>query len=258
MPISVVIVGPHFAKASALFNPNAFPPHAKADAAACSDRFAMLTHSVGLVLNEPGLDPSHLLQQLRENRAFGDFVPPPDKPCVVTFHDLSFLGGVYATLISLKSLLDLYARLIAKLLVPTATVFGFKSGRYKGRNVSGGSFLTWIEKSAPKGYPKREQLLMLLLEHISGWIDQAVSYRDAVVHDRMVGGIREACVAFNRPVARLRDSDVILPTMEDGQPVVEYCRMLEVRAHRLVVETIALLPGVEFRLLASKIDQAGH
>jgi hypothetical protein len=60
------------------------------------------------VLREPGLNPSLLLQQLRENRAFGPFKPSPDKPSVIIFHNLNFLSGVYATLISTKSLLDLY------------------------------------------------------------------------------------------------------------------------------------------------------
>jgi hypothetical protein len=250
MPISVVMVDPHFWEASALFNPNAFPPHAKADASVCGDRLAILTHSVELVLREPGLNPSLMLQQLRENPAFSGFKPPPNKPSVIIFHNLNFLSGVYAALVSTKSLLDVYSRLIAKLLVPSASVFGFNSGRYDGRNLAGGKFLRWIERSAPKAFGKRDELVCALLRHVDDWIDHAVTYRDAIVHDGFIPGMCEAMIPFSDQVENLRQDDIMLPMMPNGQRVTDYCSALVRQVRSLTTETLTLLPSVDFKLLS--------
>jgi len=250
MPISVVMVDPHFWESSRLFNPNAFPPHAKADASACGDRLAILAHSIELVLREPGLDPSLMLQQLRENRAFNGFKPSPDRPSVIIFHNLNFLSGVYATLISTKSLLDVYSRLIAKLLVPSASVFGFNNSQFRGRNMSGGRFLKWIEGSVPKAFGKRDELVSALLRHVDDWIDEAVTYRDAIVHDGFLPGMREAMVPLSEQIENLRQTDIVLPTMPNGRPVTDYCSVLAGRVRSLITETLALIPNVDFKLLS--------
>src|SRR3972149_3906466 len=111
MTISVVMVDPHFWRAAALFNPGAFPENSRDDALRCGDRLAILAHSVEIVMNEPGLNRSRLLDQIRADPAFKDFKPRADKPAVLIFHNLQFVSGLYSALIALKSLLDLYARL---------------------------------------------------------------------------------------------------------------------------------------------------
>lgn len=245
MTISVVIVDPHFWSAAALFNPNAFPANVKGEAATCGDRLAILTHSAEIVRNEPGLDRLRLLKQIRSDPGFKDFKPRPDKPAVLYFHNLQFVSGLYSALIAFKSLLDLYSRLVARLLVPKATVFGFSSGQYKGRNVSGGKFLRWIEGSTPQDFENRERLIATFLAHIELWIDQAVTYRDAVVHDGFIPGLTEVMVTLDKQLANLNTEDLVLPTMPDGKAVTEYCDYLIKQTRTLVAETLPLLPGVD-------------
>ena len=250
MTIPIIIVDRHFADASALFNPNAFSQMVRNDASMCADRLAILTHSVEIVISEPGLDRSRLLKEIRRNKAFNDFVPQPDKPAVLVLHNLNFLSGLYSTLIALKSLLDLYSRLIAKLLVPSASVDGLNRGSYRGRNIPRGRFLMWIECSAPKSFQNREKLVSVFLGHIDSWVDEAISYRDGVVHDGSIPGINEARLPLIKALSQLRETDVILPIMPGGVEVIDYCSRLVKSTRTLVAETLPLLPGVDVTLLA--------
>lgn len=254
MTISVVLVDPHFWRAAALFNPNAFPARARGDASMCGDRLAILTHTVEILMNEPGLNRTRLLDQIRADPAIRDYKPHPDKPTILIFHNLHFVSGLYSALIALKSLLDLYARLVGRLIVPTATVFGFSSGQYNGKNVSGGKFLRWLEGSTPESFKTREKLISVLLGHIGGWLDQAVTYRDAVVHHGAIRDLREVMVPLDKELSEIDASDLLLPTMPDGTAVTSYCEHLMMNIRALLAETLPLLPEIDIANLA--LDQA--
>lgn len=203
-------------------------------------------------MNEPALDKSRLLREIRENEAFDGFFPTPEKPCVLVLHNLSFVSGLYSTLIGVKSFLDLYARLAAKLLVPSANVFGFNQGTYKGRKVAGGRFLQWLDCSTPHSFEGREELLDVLLRHIDLWAGQAVDYRDAVVHRGAIDGITEAFVPLEKALGEVQESDVVLPRMPDGEPVSDYCWRLLCSVREAASETLRLLPDVDIGLLSAE------
>ncbi len=256
MVIPVIIVDRHFAEASALFNPNAFPARVRSDAASCGDRLAILTHSVEIVVREPALDRSRLLQEIRENKAFTGFSPRPDKPAVLVLHNLNFVSGLYSALIALKSFLDLYSRLIARSLVPSSSVFGFSGAKYKDRNLSGGRFLKWIEGSAPRSFQNRDRLVAILLAHVNDWVDEAVTYRHSVVHDGWIVGMTEAMVPLDKALSELQETDVVLPMMPDGVAVTDYCKRLVRGARALVSETLPLVPDIDLGLVSlDKVDR---
>jgi hypothetical protein len=256
MAIQIIIVDRNFAEASALFNPNAFPARVRSDAASCGDRLAILTHSVEIVMREPALDRSRLLQEIRENKAFAGFSPKPDKLVVLVLHNLNFVSGLYSALIAVKSFLDLYSRLIARSLVPSASVFGFSSANYKGRSLSGGRFLKWIEGSGPQSFENRERLVEILLAHVGEWADQAVVYRDAVIHHGAIVGLTEALVPLDKELNELRETDVVLAMMPDGVAVTDYCMRLVRSTRALACETLPLLPDVDLTLLSlDNVDQ---
>jgi hypothetical protein len=252
MTIPIIVVDRHFAAASALFNPNAFPQRVKREAAVCGDRLAILAHSVEIVMREPALDRSRLLQTIREDQAFKGYSPHPDKPAVLILHNLSFVSGLNSALIAAKSLLDLYSRLVARLLVPSANVFSFGKGTYKGRRVAGGSFLNWLDKSTPQSFEHRDELPLAFLRHVDDWADQAVAYRDAVVHFGVIIGITEAQIPLYKALADLRESDVVLPTMPDGEPVSDYCWHLLCSVREAAWQTLQLLPEVNLELLSTE------
>lgn len=250
MSIPIIVVDRHFAEGMALFNPNAFPGHVKTDALLCGDQLAILAHSVEIVMREPALDRSRLVQEIRENKAFDSYSPRPDTPSVLILHNLNFVGGLNSALIAVKSFLDLYSKLVAKLLVPSASLFGFNKGPYKGRKLAGGRLLNWIEGSAPQSFERRDELITVLLRHIDLWVGQAVEYRDAAVHHGAIPRIEEAYVALDRPLDQIEESDVVLPRMPDGEPVSAYCETLLRHASEVAAETLRLLPHVDLALLS--------
>ena len=125
LAIPIAIVGQHVADSLALPNPYASPPEARQQVAGCADQLAIMCHSVEIVVCEPGLNPAGLLREIKSSGASTGLVPRTDKSAIALFHNLAFLSGLGAALVTLKSLLDLYARVIGSLLVPSATVFGF-------------------------------------------------------------------------------------------------------------------------------------
>lgn len=252
MAIQIIVVDRHFAAASALFNPNGFPERVKGEAALCGDRLAILAHSVEIVMREPALDRSRLFREIRENRAFDGFSPRPDKPVVLVLHNPGFVSGLYSVLIASKSFLDLYARLIAGLLVPSSTVFGFNRGTFRGRKIAGGKFLKWLDGSAPKSFGRREQLLATLLRHIDDWAEQAIAFRDAVVHAGTIVGLIEAHVPLSKELIELREADVVLPLMPTGEAVHDYCSRLLRSVRTAASETLSLLPDLDLGLLSLK------
>jgi hypothetical protein len=250
MTIPIVIVDRHMAHATGLFNPNAFPGHVKSEVSLCADRLAILSHSVQIVVNETALDRSRLLGEIRQNRAFDGYHPREDKPSVLILHNLAFVGGLNSALVAAKSLLDLYTRVLTRLLVPSANLFGFNKAPYKGRKLAGGRLLNWLEQSAPDSFEHRQELTSLLLRHIDLWIGEAVEYRDAVVHQGMVPGVTEAQVALAKALGQICESDVAPPRMSGGQPVSVCCEGLLTRMRQAVAETMVLLPEVDLSLLS--------
>lgn len=221
-------------------------------AAVCGDRLAILAHSVEIVTREPALDRSRLLQEIRENRAFDGFAPRPDKPAVLVLHNLSFVSGLYSSLIAAKSFLDLYSRLISGLLVPSSNVFGFNRGTFRGKKVAGGKFLKWLDGSTPRTFERREELLSVLSRHIDDWAEEAVGYRDAVVHSGTIAGMTEALVPLDKALKDLRESDVVVPMMPGGEPVTDYSGRLLRSVRSAASETLPLLPDIDGGLLAIK------
>jgi hypothetical protein len=166
------------------------------------------------------------------------------------FHNLSFATALNSALVILKSLLDLYARLIGKLLVPNGEVFGFNSADFRGRKkLAGGRFLNWVERSTPASFSARDEFVGVFLRHLSEWLDRAVEYRDNVVHDGVIPGLTEVTAALDKPIESLTEADLRLPRMPDGTDVTVYCDALVTRTRDLLFETLSFLPDMDFSLL---------
>ncbi|GMV05701.1 MAG: hypothetical protein AMXMBFR53_19780 [Gemmatimonadota bacterium] len=210
---------------------------------------AVLAHSVELVCNEPGLDRSRLLKTIQAHPSFRGFRPKPEKPAVLVFHNLGFVSGVHAALIALKSMLDLYSRLITRLLVPTSTLFGFNKTPFRGRKRPGGRLLNWIENSAPDSFDQGPVLVATLVEHLDLWLEEAVDQRDAIIHDGGIPGLVEAMVPLVGHPNELDEAAILLPTMPGGEAVTDYCQRLVHNARILISQTLPLLPEVDLSLL---------
>jgi hypothetical protein len=155
-------------------------------------------------------------------------------------------------------MMDLYSRLISRLLVPTATLFGFNKGQFGGRKLSGGRLLSWIEQSAPKSFENGQRLVSILLQHLDAWLQETIELRDAVTHDGGIPGLVEATVSLDRKPQEIGEGDITLPAMPSGEAVTDYGTRLVDNVRILISETLPLLPDVNVGLLGLYEGEIHH
>jgi len=85
-------------------------------------------------------------------------------------------------------------------------------------------------------------------------VNEAVAYRDAVVHSGSIRDLREAMVPLEKELLELKAADVSLPMMPDGTSVTDYCQRLVSNTRALIAETLPLIPGIDLAQLA--LDKA--
>lgn len=167
-----------------ILNANAFPDALEQDVHACADKLGLMFYSFRLIEEEINKDLNRFIRELHFSYAWNVFVFDPEKhkDIMLTYHSMKFQAGLQSFFISMKSMLDMYAQIISKLIKPDSSLFGFNKGGFKGKRLVGGTLLNWIERTAPTPYLNREQIITLLVNHIKRWIAKAVGYRDQIVH----------------------------------------------------------------------------
>ncbi len=115
-PIPIWIVGQENFQASHVFNSNAFPGHAKGLIVQCMESLSIFSFSVNQVGPNLERDKGEFLRELRRNKAFDGYIPDPNNPIVFVYKNTRFLVALYLVLSSMKSFLDVYARLVSKLI----------------------------------------------------------------------------------------------------------------------------------------------
>lgn len=249
IPTRVVVVKPESWWAFGFFNPNVFPDHVRSDLGACQDRLAVLVYSIRNVCEQIPEDVAYFLQVLQSDSAFTGFRPDPNKPTIAIFQNLEFLTGLNSSLLTVKSLLDVYTRLIARTIRPKATLFGFNKANFHGRKLPGGRLLNWLERSTSFSSIDSATLITIILHHIDGWISDAVTWRDEVIHDGTIARLEYMGVPLNSDLSKLRSMDILLPKMPNGVVVSDYCQTLKRNVALFLRETLSLLPGINQDML---------
>lgn len=240
----LVLPGPQSWQGLRVLDPHRFPEHARGDAMVCGDRLALLAYATAQVEREVLADQERFLADLRADPRLAGFAAGRQPRIVVHYRNLGFLTGLYAALFTLKALLDAYARLVARTVVPMTEIAAFKEGVFQGRSVPGGRFLNWLVSSTPASYAERTVLATTVLRHVDGWIADAVRRRDQAIYGGVIEGLQEMEARVARDVTRLSRTDVVPPRMPNGVDVIGYSRALLEQASELVRETLPLLPGL--------------
>jgi len=103
---------------------------------------------------------------------------------------MSFQVGLWSFFVSIKSLLDVFAQLISRLIDPTAKTGGFHKKNINGELMVGGDFINWMNnRVSPECYPNRDLLIDIIKKNIKTWISYAVKKRDGIVHYGNLSGI---------------------------------------------------------------------
>ncbi len=202
-------------------------------------------------INDPKLELASALMKKAEEDSY-----------IAKYDGIEVLTYIQNLFYSLKSFLDVYTLLLTRLIKPDQTN-SFKRKNIDGRSVSGGAFIRWLSKSAPKSYNNANVLAEFILKETNEWITEAVDHRDIITHYTDIDDINCLCVELNKlesPVAPIYDPiKVSDPVMPDGVAVLDYAQLLGIRLRNYVIGTLAMFDNIEHELLSYPdfdIDQA--
>lgn len=237
--------------ASALLNPNAFPQTARPEAVFAERRLALVLWNANDVRDQIQKGAGAFLANLRRDwqqcRAAAH--SRPDLALIALADGLGYLSAAHSVFYELKAFLDLYARLICKLIAAGVGPPGFNKGKVDGTEIAGGRFVNWIRGCSSETVPHRIELAEHIAKSSRDWITTAVSYRDALGHFRDIPGFRHMRVPVSKGPAAISLMDVLPPEMPDAQRLDEYAQTLSHELCRFVAATIPLVPQVETSLL---------
>ncbi|MGB8951378.1 MAG: hypothetical protein WCC06_01740 [Candidatus Aminicenantales bacterium] len=238
-----------------IFNGNAFPSELKSMVTACSTRAAMFLFHINAIKMRVATSKTIFIKQLESNfteswtQGFVNTEVNRDMDFIVIYDGLDYLAAFYALLQSLKSLLDVYANLMGKLILPSSAL-KFSKAIFDGSKISGGKIAQWLENSAPSTFSNASLLLKVIVRHSTDWITQAVKYRDTIAHYADITGMKHMHVMLKRQFPPFDPSEIVLPTMPDSQPITDYCVGIVDKLARFLDESLKLLPNVNHSLVS--------
>lgn len=241
-PIPVILVEEEVQECVALLNPNRFPPHVRRRVWDAEQAAGLLLAAVR-TLQDHSPRATDLMRRLRNDPGFRDFTGEVHDGMlpVAIMPRARFTNAMNAALIGVKSFVDLYVVLIARLIDEKSTQDGF----HRAGDRIGGRFLNWLAGSVSLvRFPGRDKLTEVLEGHLSSWLEEAIRLRDNVVHHGGVKGWTDMQVPLDRPIIRLSVDDVLPPRMPDGLHPVEFGLGLWAHVRALVEDTRPLLPGL--------------
>jgi hypothetical protein len=184
-----------------------------------------------------------------------DFPVRPDFSTFVVYEAMTFVSDVYGMLVTLKTLLDVFAPLVTRAIAPGEVLRGFNKDTFEGASrVPGGNLLNWLKFHSGADTAEGRcaaQLFEIVKREVFRWIATAVKWRDAAVHSGRLMTFIPMHVVVKRTFKTIREDEVVGPFMPDKTPVVSYANDLLRDAAELVDTSVRLLPGVDTSLLAS-------
>lgn len=237
-----------------IFNKNAYPPQLSSIVEACSSRTAMFLFHITTINREISA-----VKRMFLNKSTEVFTKPwangfikakvnLDVDFIVIYDGIEYLSAFNSTLHSLKSLLDIYANLIAKLILPSASL-KFSKSKYKDQVISGGSIVKWLKTSVPSSFQNGAALSGIIIHHSIDWITEAVKYRDRLSHYGDIKGMQHMQVLLKRQYPPFNPSDIMPPMMPDGRLVTDYCLEMVNKLNTFMKDSLKLLPNINLKLL---------
>ena len=162
---------------------------------------------------------------------------------------LEYVSCLHSVFYEIKAFLDVYARLVSRLICPSGGAPGFGRAKVNGSEISGGRLANWIDKLAPETCPRKRELYDHIVRESREWITPLVRYRDTVAHFRDIPGFQHLRIALSERSRTLVRQNILQPQMPDGRLVAEYALELHDKAGNFVDVTIRCVPSVQVELL---------
>jgi len=263
--INITYVSNDRSFAQSYLNVNAFPSYLMKEAISAETRFAIFHNQIKLLKNQLKADRILFDQFIKDPKmelASALMQKTKEDSYVAKYDGIEVLTYIQNLFYSLKSFLDVYTLLLTRLIKPDQTN-SFKRKNVDGRSVSGGAFIRWLRKSAPKSYNNASVLAEFILKETNEWITEAVDHRDIITHYADIDDINCLCVELNKlesPTDTIYDPIKVLdPVMPDGATVLDHAKLLGVRLRNYVIGTLAMFENIEHELLSYPdfdVDQA--
>lgn len=253
--VPIIITSKDAWAAHALFNPNAYSPNLKGLVLSCAVRAGILRHHVQEVAAYVEADRAELVHQITSmwDEQFKP-VLEADGSADASVHlsSLGYLSALDGVLVSLKSLLDVYATVISSSFVASQNL-KFNRGKVDdtGRELSGGRLIKWLRRSVPTEHAKSASVIAdIIIQHSGGWLTDAIELRDKIVHGGEIRALKPVATTLRLFSKSGFNSQALSgPYMHDGRDVPTYCGNILTNASAFLEETIKHLPGIEMKLI---------
>lgn len=249
--ISYIICSRPMACAVALLNANAFPEIAHSEATSAARRLAVVLRNAGELRGEIDRAAAAFLTDLQRNwTAFVSVARRRPEVERIAYSDgLHYLSAMHSVLYEFKAFLDLYTRLLGKLITPGGAPTGFNRHEVDGAELSGGRVVKWISAQPVRKLPHKAALRDKIVTASRDWITPAVRFRDTIGHFRDLPGFRHMRISLTNGPESITLSDILRPEMPDGTGLDEYAITLCNRLGEFVAATVRLAPLVNEGLL---------
>jgi hypothetical protein len=247
-PVQIIFVGPYSWRAASIFDGNAYPPNVRSVVDACASRYALLLLHTASMRHALQRDISDFRSMIEAQRADMEraLKKRPDITSVAVYEGLVHLAELHSSLNILKSFLDLYAKLVGKLINPSNN-WGFGKANVEGQEVSGGRLINALRSIRQQPLA---DLADLTLEHSRNWITKAVQYRDQLSHRSDLDHMRRMQLPLHYQAPHIDFNELVQPAMPNGQGLCEYLDGLVNNLSVYICESILVLPNVDSTLIS--------
>jgi hypothetical protein len=245
--VQIIFVSPQRYSAQHIFNANAYPIALRSVVDSCASRYALLllhTSTLRAALERDLTDFRKVVEGQRVDleRAIES---RPDFECVAVYDGLAHLAEMHSALNSLKSFLDVYAKLIGKL-VNSSNNWSFGKATVDGQEASGGRLVNALRSSSVETLAR---LADLTLEHSRTWISDAVRYRDQLSHRSDLDNMHHMQLPLHNSTPHINFDEIERPVMPNGQDLGDYVDGILRNMAAYVRASIELLPNVDRTLI---------
>lgn len=242
--------------AQSLFNANAYPSSLKELVHSCAVRAGILRYHVRNVATYVKAERAELAHRITSlwDEQFRPVLEADDNAdAFVQCSSSGYLSVLDGVLVSLKSLLDVYATVISRSFVPNQTL-KFNRGKLKskgGNKLTGGRLIEWLRQSVPKMEAKSANVIAdIITRHSEEWLTDAIELRDKIVHGGEIRALKPVATTLRLFSESGFDPQALSgPYMHDDSDVQTFCEKIITNTGAFLEETIINLPGINMGLI---------
>jgi len=226
-----------------VFNENAYPVHLEKEVGFCGKKLSMFLYAcrkyqVDIISSRDELS-KEIIKNWAELNALS--AEKTDFNFVIAHDDLPHDSSFYLVFYELKSFLDVFAKLLCKMLNEKVSPVAFKHGVVREKRYAGAGFPDWILKLRVANCRSKQELHDTIIRHSAKWITQAVDFRDTLCHHKEIDGYKPTYYLMPKHAASF-DMDLFrLPEMPDGTRTPHYVTAIRECLGVFVDEMLSLM-----------------